>query len=634
MRGLRTARLRLLRGGTALAGVMIASAAFAQTPFQTITVFGESYADRGNVSCFGALGRANCPYPRQTPFPSNPPTDTTQIVPFSYKLQQLYNIPNSQAFDYAISGSTAYSGSNGLSETAQVDAFVSSGRRFNPNDLVAVQFIGNDGLNSAIVQNVTRVPTAFDTGNPVVDARTEAARNIANVQRLFDAGLRNIAWLGPGDVSLKPIGQSGLLGSPAFQASFRSYYNTAFDALQTGLLPLAQQGLRVFLFDLRVLEQRLNTNPQQYGFASLASAFRVPQGDGLHYNEAGFNLIARYMQNQIDAPTTVTPQGAIVQSVMTGFADATFNRLDAYRTFSAVGGAFNAYAADPRAVTKAPPLAAAPSRWSAFGEVNYLGGSRDAQLYGTSASYNSVGGTIGLQYQLQPDWKIGGIFSYARPEVNLGVQDAHIKADAFQFGAYSSHTGANWFGDVLLAYGRQNLATDRRGILDLITGSTNANLFTAAGRAGYLFDAGPLRLGPIGGLNYTNVAIDGYTESGDILVTQIVQAQRFDSLIGSAGVQLRLPFAALGGRYDPFVNVTAEHDFIGDGRIITTSQSTTALLPVLSPVAAVNRTYGKVAGGIAAQLGANVSATVNAFGTFEREAGNVYGVNGGVRVTF
>src|SRR6266436_8605919 len=83
-----------------------AEPARAQTQFTSITVFGESYADRGNVSCFGAKGFANCPYPSHIPFPSNPATDATQIVPFSLKLQQLYNIPNAAAFDYAIAGST------------------------------------------------------------------------------------------------------------------------------------------------------------------------------------------------------------------------------------------------------------------------------------------------------------------------------------------------------------------------------------------------------------------------------------------------------------------------------------------------------------------------------------------------
>jgi outer membrane lipase/esterase len=599
----------------------------AQTPFTSITVFGESYADRGNFSCFTAVGFANCPYPRHDQYPANP------IIPFSVKLQQLYGIPNSAAFDYAVGGSTASSGSNGMSETAQVNTFIANGGHFGPSDLVAIQFIGNDGLNSAIVQNVTHVPTAFDTGNPVVDAQNEAARDAANFQKLVNAGLKNVAWLAPGDVALKPIGQSGFLGSPAFQASFHAYYNAAFDALQNDLRPFALSGVRIFLFDLRILEQRLNANPLTYGFPTLASAF-LP--DGLHYNEAGFGLIARYMQNQIDAPTTVTPQGSVVLGTAANFVNSTSGRLDAYRNFGTYGGGgpYAAYAADMRMPVKAPPLVAEEKRWSAYGEVNYFGGSRGQQLLASSGNIASYGGTVGVEYLVRPEWRLGGAFSYAQPNTNFKTQNAHLNIDAFQFGGYSSYTSKNWFVDGLVAYSRQNLHTDRAGIIDTIYGSTTADLFTIAAKAGYLFDVAAMRIGPIGGLNYAHATIAGYTETGDVLLTQIVNRQDIDSLSGSAGVQVRLPFAMGRALYSPFVNVTAEHDFLGDGRIVTTTQSTTLLLPVLTPVNAANQTYGKVVAGVAGQLAGNVSGMINAYGTFARNDGNFYGVNGGIKVSF
>src|SRR5262245_36959522 len=164
-------------------------------------------------------------------------TRCEQIVPFAYQLQQLYGIPNSAASDYAVGGSTAYSGANGLGASNQVDSFVASGRRFGPSDLVAVKFLGNDAINSATVQFITHVPTAFDTGNPVVDARAEAARDIASFQKLVNAGLRNVAWLFNGDGGLKPIGQTGVLSAPAGQAFSQAYASAAFDAVQAGLAP-------------------------------------------------------------------------------------------------------------------------------------------------------------------------------------------------------------------------------------------------------------------------------------------------------------------------------------------------------------------------------------------------------------
>jgi outer membrane autotransporter protein len=143
-----------------------------------------------------------------------------------------------------------------------------------------------------------------------------------------------------------------------------------------------------------------------------------------------------------------------------------------------------------------------------------------------------------------------------------------------------------------------------------------------------------MRVGPIAGLNYTNVDVKGYTETGDALITMVVDGQKFDSLTGSVGAQFRYPFWFWTRPYSSFINVTAEHDFIGSARTITTTQVTTPLLPVLTPIDSQGRTYGKVAGGLATAITANISAMVNAATTFARAGGNDFGVNGGVKVSF
>jgi outer membrane lipase/esterase len=609
-------------------------AASAQTPFTSITVFGESYADRGNFSCFTTLGFANGPYPRQTPYPANPPSDATRIVPFSYKLQQLYGIPNSAAFDYAVAGSTAYSGQNGLSETAQVDTFVANGGHFGSSDLIAVQFIGNDGLNPSIVQNITHVPTAFDTGNPVTDAQNEAARDAANIQKLVNVGAQNIAFLSPGNLTLIPIGQTGLLGTAPFRASFNAYYDTAFTALQNDLRPYSLSGVRIFLFNLTVLEQRLDVNPMMYGFPTPQSAFRP---DGLHFTEAGFGLVARYMQNQIDAPTTVTPQGDVVLATAANFTDSTFDHLDAYRNFGAFGGGgpYAAYAADMRMPLKAPPLVPDDKRWSAYGEVNYFGGSRDQKALRIERKRRKLRRDGRLEYLVRPDWRLGGVFRHTQPNVDFSTQNAHLKIDALQFGGYSSYTSKNWFSDALIAYGHQNLNTNRAGIIDTIYGSTNADPFTVAAKAGYLFDVASMRVGPIGGLNYTHAAIGGYTETGDVLLTQIVNRQDIDSLTGSAGVQFRLPFTMGGAFYSPFINVTAEHDFLGDGRIVTHDAGHgSAVAGAHAGRCDQPRPMERSLPASRVSSRAMSAALINAYGTFGRNDGNFYGVNGGIKVLF
>jgi uncharacterized protein YhjY with autotransporter beta-barrel domain/phospholipase/lecithinase/hemolysin len=605
------------------------------TRFTSITGFGDSYADTGSGpgGAFRLLG---------FPCPAGPPTNPTchfsQGTNFVDSLQSIYNLP--PLTNYAIGG--AQTGNTnvipGLPGFAQeVATFVASGKRFSSTDLLAISIGGNDQAQ-------------FNSANTLLQingmAVTSAGNAVAGVQQLIALGAHNIAWVSPGN----PFYFPAPFGDPALTFAQREEWaRTYFQQLQMQLAPAANAGTRIFLFDYETLQARIVANPSQYGFASagsclaslgvggcLAASSAVQNSyfywDTIHPTSAGFALIARYMSNQIDAPLTVAPQGDVAMSIATGFAGSIFGHLDAYRTFAPYGGVMNAMAADMPTKAMRPPAAASP--WTVYGDVAYSGGNRDSQALLSAYNYNAAGGQIGVDYRVRPDLVVGGVFNYSQPNVNLAVQSANYKIDAFQFGGYASYTKSNWFADALVAYGRQAFATSRQGILGNINGSTNADTFTVAGKAGYLWDAGRFRVGPIGGLAYTNAQIAGYTETGDILLTNMVARQSLESLTGSAGVQVRSPFAFGSGLYSPYINVTAEHDFIGSARTLITTQVTTPLLPVLTPIDGRTATYGKVVAGLAAAISDKVSANITAVSTFARSDGNDYGVSGGLKVKF
>jgi outer membrane autotransporter protein len=329
----------------------------------------------------------------------------------------------------------------------------------------------------------------------------------------------------------------------------------------------------------------------------------------------------------------VVSQGAIATALATNFTGSVFGRLDAYRTFGEFGigsTTVMAYAPPTKDLGPATP----ENRWSVYGGVNDAGGSREEQFLAPGYNYSAVGGALGLEYRVDPKLRLGAVFGYSAPDVNLSVQNAHDHIDSYQFAGYGSFTGANWFADALLAYGRDEYALDRQGVIDVIHGATAADVFTAAAQVGYLVDVGPIRIGPIAGLDYTHAYIHAYTETGDSLLTMMVGQQSVDDLIGDAGFEFRSPFVWRGDVYSPFVNITAEQDFLGGGRMVTTTQVTTPLLPVLTPVPSNNRVYGQVAAGVAASLGGNVSASLTAATTFAREGGNDFSASLGIRVAF
>src|SRR5674476_576594 len=302
--------------------------------------------------------------------------------------------------------------------------------------------------------------------------------------------------------------------------------------------------------------------------------------NSVHPTCTAMALIATYMANQIDAPTTVVPQGAITASLAGGFSGSVLGRLDASRSFQPFGIG-NAMAMAYAGPTKAPAPVKPEDRWSVYSDFSYATGSLDRQFFNAGYDYHAPGGTFGIEYRYDSKWRLG-------------------------------------------------FSLDRQGVIDVIHGSTSADTFTAAARAGYLVNAGVVRVGPIAGFNYTHGVIGAYTESGDILLTMMVDRQTINALTGKAGLQLRLPFVTGMVLYSPFINLTAEQDFAGSARNVTTTLVTAPLLPILTPVSAHDRTYGKVAAGIGAAIAGNVNATLTASSTFAREGGNDFAVSSGI----
>lgn len=605
--------------------------------FTRMFSFGESYADTGNEARIGG-------YPAILN-PSQRNGRNSNAINSQDAIEYHYGVAANQTYNYAVGGArTPGFGDNTNGPlypnyADELQAFLNNGIRLTPRDLVYLEIGGNDSLAFAIL-------TLLGGGSAAqaVQLGTNSGTNIsASVGTLIGTGAQTFAILRAGSIENKPYFNGG---SP----NLRIFDTAQFDALQSGLVQYARAGARIFILNTTLIDDRVRANPSLFGFveafkgcqtvvscvnASITDQNKYYFWDGIHYTSAGYSLLTNYLTNQVDAPSTITPQGSIVLATANSFSQSTFGRLDAYRNFSSygLGGAYNAYAADMP--TKARPMKPVdPTPWWVYGEASYAGGTREASLFNPGGSFSAVGGNIGIEYQSTPNWKVGGVFNYARPEQSLGLQNAHFKADAFQWTGYGSYTSKNWFVDALIGYGRQNIATDRSGVIDTIYGNTHVDLFNLAGRAGYLFDIGSVRIGPIGSLNYTAGSIAGYTETGDFMLTQIVNRQDVESLIGSAGVQFRFPFAVNSALYSPYINVTAEHDFLGDGRVVTTTQTSTLLLPVMTPTNSTNPTYGKIAGGISGTISSNVTGMINAFSTFARSGGNYYGVSGGIKVAF
>lgn len=603
------------------------SVANAQSRYTRLTVFGDSYA--GGIVNLTLLATNPSAYPSAGASPSTI-ASFQPFVPYPYWLQSLLGLSNSQVTNYALGGTSSDM------VNAQLPAW--NGKAFGPNDLVTISVGGNDALQASgtLLPLLGSGPTGqqFTSSAATALANQATANATAAINQFVAAGARNFAFAGFTDLTALPLSAVA-----PFPSNMKLYSQLYFEGLQTNLAPLAQSGVRIFLFDGSRLARQIGSNLAAYGFSSYqyvnATTQSLYQPDGVHLTSPGFEVMARYINNLINAPDTVAAQADVSQLVSASFAGSLFQRLDAYRTSSATASApSNAFAYAPQGpIVRAKT--ATELAFSVYMEGAHYSGARGDRVGANGFDYDIDGGTIGAAYKLNPNVLVGGAFNYSNPKMNLTHAAGHIDMDAFQFGGFASFNYTNWFADLVTTYGRNQYQLDRTGILAPVQGSTTGDTFTIGARGGYLFNVDRFRVGPIAGLNYARSHINTYTETGDPLLTFTVSQPDLASLTGSAGIQVRMPIVLGANLLTPYVNLTAEHDFLSGDRTLLSIEMQAPLLPIYSAVPGLSGgTYGKVAAGLGAKFTDQLSAQVNATGTFARANGNDFGINGGLKLSF
>lgn len=599
--------------------------ASAQTVFTTIQAFGDSYADTGNL--IKIIGP-------QALYPTGRFSGGTNFVDTT---SSLLGIPqNNFAIGGATSGSTNVVGPGIPGFTQEWQGFIASGKTIAPTDLVEFSIGGNDAR-------------AYYRGGGTLAGATAAAttsfnQTMAGINALVGVGARNIVFT-IGDVSTLPEAT----GNPA--APIGSAFSQSYNAqIQAALAGIARSGVRVELVDIAALGNLIKADPSRYGLTSAGTCpvscignpavqnqflFYV---DALHLTSHGFAILGEYIVNRLNAPLTIGPQGDVGLSSALGFASTLFGRLDTFRETTGFASAMNAHAADLKAYTKAPPPPPiAYNPWSFYMLANGAVSDRQANVASRGFNLDSVGGTIGTEYRINANAFVGGAFDYSNPKAHLFNNTGSTEANAYQLGAYGAWTNANFFLQGLATVGWQNYRNVRPGVVDTITSNPDGTSVVAAGKIGYLFGAPDrVQVGPIGSLLYARAKVNGFTEAGDPVLTLNVGQQTAETLIGSVGAQFRFPFWVSGKIISPYVNLTADDDIIGNGRIV---QFGATSAPIIINNWAIPNTnshnvYGRVAAGFVAPVWHNVAVTANVSQTFGRTGGNDFYGNGGLKISF
>ena len=314
-------------------------------------------------------------------------------------------------------------------------------------------------------------------------------------------------------------------GNPA--APIGTAYSQNYNAqMQAALAAIARSGRPRRTGRISALLGNLiKANPAKYGVANVGACPLACIGnpalqnqylfyfDGIHLTSLGFTIVGEYIVNRLNAPLTLPAQGDIGLNSAMGFASTLFGKLDNFREMSVVSSAMNAYAAYTKVPYTKAPIPAPVNPWSFYMLGNGAYSDRQATVASNGFNLDSVGGTIGTEYRINNNAFVGAAFDYSNPKAKFFNNAGTTEANAYQFGAYGAWANAHFFAQGLATYGWQNYRNTRPGVVDTITSNPDGTSFVAAGKVGYLFDAGRSQIGPIGGLTYARARVNGYTES-------------------------------------------------------------------------------------------------------------------------
>ncbi|MGY8704701.1 autotransporter domain-containing protein [Bradyrhizobium sp. 18BD] len=234
-------------------------------------------------------------------------------------------------------------------------------------------------------------------------------------------------------------------------------------------------------------------------------------------------------------------------------------------------------------VTKAPSRSF-EQRWSVWAAG--FGGSQSTDgnaATGSNDATSRIAGTaVGADYRLSPNTLLG--FALAGGGTSFSVANGlgSGRSDLFQAGAYLRHTNGPAYISAALAYGWQNITTDRTVTIagaDRLRAAFDANAYSGRLEGGYRFvvpGVGGIGVTPYGAAQFTTLDLPAYAEqvvAGSAAFALSYAAKSVTDTRSELGLRTDKAFALRDGVLTLRGRVAWAHDFNPDRSIATTFQA-------------------------------------------------------------
>ncbi|HEY0256156.1 MAG TPA: autotransporter outer membrane beta-barrel domain-containing protein, partial [Candidatus Methylacidiphilales bacterium] len=183
---------------------------------------------------------------------------------------------------------------------------------------------------------------------------------------------------------------------------------------------------------------------------------------------------------------------------------------------------------------------------------------------------NTESVVLGTDYRITPNLLFGLTAGYAHTDVTLDGNGSSATVDSYSPGLYAAFANKGWYANLSGDYLHNAYTQDR--VIPILgqtaSSAPEGNEGVANLDGGYDFHQGALTFGPLAGIQYTHLSVDGYNESGSA-VDLNVNDSGSDSLRSRLGGRISYALSHGGITFTPHLDASWQHEFLDQSRGIT-----------------------------------------------------------------
>ena len=323
--------------------------------------------------------------------------------------------------------------------------------------------------------------------------------------------------------------------------------------------------------------------PNQRRVAKALDAFIPERGNDRETVSFALDLQSEeqypYAFDQI-APTFYETLGTITTEQAFSQTQTLNQRFSSVRlgvgSFQAIGIEPQPLVYDKNGKSVVAPVVEDPTHnWSlwAMGTGSFAKVERVHQL--PSYDYDTGGVLVGADYRWSENFVTGLYGGYQHTHADYDAS-GRLKIDSALFGGYALYQAGGFYADGVIGGGYHDYNARRSITFSTIDRTARSRpdggQFTTSLNLGYDWKVKNFHIGPVGGLQYTRVGIDGFTESGADSLNLRLRDQSIDSFRSTLGGRIAYT-AKINERLTliPEARVLWQHEFANDARMIDAS---------------------------------------------------------------